>query len=125
MSLPQTMERVSARELVELCAVDSILFCRTFFPEAFTQPFASMHEDMWAQLEDPAVERFACSAFPAAVEGPSGLTLVCIQSRTCLMISPGTGQVVRSWAATSAIHPPCRASGGYGRRAFMYCAKAA
>ena len=41
----------SLSELVELCAVDSELFCRTFFPMTVRQPSPAFHEDIWRLLD--------------------------------------------------------------------------
>ena len=44
-------EQLSLSELVELCAVDSELFCRTFFPKTVRQPSAVMHGKIWQLAE--------------------------------------------------------------------------
>lgn len=48
-------QELSLTELVQLCAVDSDLFSRMFFPKAFRQPPAPFHKRMWGLLESPQV----------------------------------------------------------------------
>ncbi|MGC8807871.1 MAG: hypothetical protein ACP5QB_10085 [Thiomonas sp.] len=50
-------------ELVQLCAEDSILWCRTFFPSTFRQPPAAFHRELWDVLEDRAHRYVAFSVF--------------------------------------------------------------
>lgn len=51
------MEAVSLSigEVVKLAAVDSEVYCRTFFPKAFRQKSPEFHKEIWADLEDPNV----------------------------------------------------------------------
>lgn len=42
-------------ELVKLCAVDSELYARTFFSNAFRKPSPSFAREIWAPLEDPTI----------------------------------------------------------------------
>lgn len=44
---------VSSVELVQLGAVDSIFFSRTFFPRAIRQSSPNMHREVWNLLEEP------------------------------------------------------------------------
>ena len=44
---------VDPKELISLCAVDSELFCRTFFPKAFRQESPTFAPDFWRPLDDP------------------------------------------------------------------------
>ncbi len=46
-------DTVSTAELVKLCAVDTELFGRTFFPKAFRQTAPSFAGDVWSALENP------------------------------------------------------------------------
>jgi len=43
---------VSIKELIELCAIDSDLYCKTFFPRAFRSESAPFHKEVWRLLED-------------------------------------------------------------------------
>jgi len=47
------MNSVSTEELVELCAVDNQLFCKTFFPRTFRQEFALFDDEVNQTLENP------------------------------------------------------------------------
>ena len=44
---------VSMSELVSLCAVDYQLFCRSFFPKTFRDPFPKFADKIWQPLESP------------------------------------------------------------------------
>ena len=44
-------QQVDLEELIELCAIDSELFCRTFFAETFRQASPAIHREAWALLE--------------------------------------------------------------------------
>lgn len=50
-------------QLVELCALDSELFCKTFFRDTFSQQSAPFHQDIWDMLENDHFEKVAISAF--------------------------------------------------------------
>jgi predicted phage terminase large subunit-like protein len=45
--------QIPVSELVKLCAVDSELYCRKFFPKTFRQEAPSFAPAMWEPLEDP------------------------------------------------------------------------
>lgn len=45
---------LTKEELVDLCAVDSDLFCHTFFPKAFRDESPSFDPAIWDALESPA-----------------------------------------------------------------------
>src|SRR5580765_5135994 len=42
-------------QLVQLCATNSELYAKTFFPKAFRQASPSFAKEIWAPLEDPNV----------------------------------------------------------------------
>lgn len=46
-------EGVELKELVKLCALDSELFCKTFFPKAFRQAPPLFYREFWETLEGP------------------------------------------------------------------------
>lgn len=50
--LTHAPESVSADELVQLCAVDDLLFCRVFFPRTCRMGFADFHPEMWELFSD-------------------------------------------------------------------------
>lgn len=45
---------LTPKELIKLCAIDSELFGRTFFPKAFRDPAPSFSAQAWDLLENPA-----------------------------------------------------------------------
>lgn len=51
--LPLAPAIVDINELVELAAVDSDLFCNTFFPKAFRQERADGHRELWEAFDNP------------------------------------------------------------------------
>ena len=50
---PTEEERATLSELVQHCALDSVFFCKHFFPKAFRQDAPAFHRDIWALLDDP------------------------------------------------------------------------
>jgi len=52
MTLVET-HQLSLEELTKLCALDSELYARTFFPRTFRQPSPPFAKDLWGPLEDP------------------------------------------------------------------------
>lgn len=48
------MLELTHAELIELAAVDSEFYCRTFFPRTVRQPFAPMHHDIWQKMDSEA-----------------------------------------------------------------------
>jgi hypothetical protein len=56
-------DKISREEIVELAAVDDELYCRTFFPATYRQPFPSYHETVTAALENPAHRYVALKMF--------------------------------------------------------------
>ena len=49
-----TSQQLPLSELVKLCAVDSELYGKTFFPQTFRNPTPSFAKLLWAPLEDPS-----------------------------------------------------------------------
>lgn len=47
------LEQVGFAELVQLCAVDSLLYSKTFFPKTVRQRSPAIHQRMWGLMEDP------------------------------------------------------------------------
>ncbi len=54
---------ISIKELVDLCAIDSDLYCHTFFPKAFRLSSAPFHREMWDLLEDRKQRYIALEVF--------------------------------------------------------------
>jgi len=48
-----TKVEITASELVDLCAVDDQLYCKTFFPRTYRQDFPAFHDETVAILEQP------------------------------------------------------------------------
>lgn len=57
------VEDLSIDELVKLAAVDSSLFCSTFFPQTFRQISPPAHKLMWEALDDPNIRLLNLRAF--------------------------------------------------------------
>lgn len=81
-------ESIDLRELVQLCATDSLLFSKTFFPKAYRQPFATFHRPMWDKLENPANRRVNLQMF----RGSSKTT--CIRTFAAKRIAYGISHTV-------------------------------
>jgi hypothetical protein len=45
--------KITTRELVDLCAVDDQLYCRTFFPKTYRQDFPVFHDPIVEIIEEP------------------------------------------------------------------------
>lgn len=54
---------LSPDELVKLCAVDNVLFEKTFFPKAARQESAAFHADWWKLLENPKLRYLSLACF--------------------------------------------------------------
>lgn len=59
-------ERVSAGELVRLCAVDTELFCKTFFKKAFRQSSPNFARHLWSILDAPQYRMVNAQLFRGA-----------------------------------------------------------
>lgn len=56
-------QSLSMKGLISLCATDDILFCRTFFPQAFRMPSPSFHRDILTLLNDRRYRYVAVKVF--------------------------------------------------------------
>lgn len=54
-ALNQPTTQIPVADLVKLCAADSQLYCKTFFPRTFRQASPDYAPEMWDGLEDPRV----------------------------------------------------------------------
>lgn len=61
--LGPTAPSISLNDLVELAAVDSDLYCRTFFPKTFRQPSTDGHREMWDAFDDKSKPRVNARCF--------------------------------------------------------------
>jgi hypothetical protein len=50
-------------EIIKLAAVDSIFYCRQFFPKTFRQASPYYHRDFWQKFEDPTFDLFGAEIF--------------------------------------------------------------
>ncbi len=88
-------------ELVNLCAIDTELFCHTFLPKAFRQTSPPFHKDIYNALDTPdyrhlAVECFRGSAKTTILRG-FGLKRICYGiSRTIMFVSASQAHASRS-----------------------------
>jgi phage terminase large subunit-like protein len=53
-SEPPAEDRAPLAELIQHCAVDSIFYCKKFFPKTFRQESPPFHADIWTILDDPS-----------------------------------------------------------------------
>lgn len=79
---------VDVRELVELCAEDSLLFCSTFFPNTFRQEFGSFHHEVWDLLMDRAHRNVALAVFRG------GAKTTMLRTFTAKRIAYGTSRTI-------------------------------
>lgn len=75
-------------EIVELCATDGLLWCKTFFPSTFRQPPAKFHRELWDVLEDRAHRYVAFSVFRG------GAKTTILRAFTLKRIAYGTSRTV-------------------------------
>ena len=104
---PQAPVNISLAELVKLCAVDSELYGKTFFPKTFRQSSPSFAKDIWEPLEDPSARlvnilahRDSSKTTRARVFGSKRIAYGI--SRTVLFISASERDAMRSiqWTRT-------------------------
>lgn len=92
---------VPAKELVELCAVDTELYNRTFFPQAFRQASPTFHRDMFAVLEDREHRRVGFEVFrdggkTTVLRSYTSKRIAYGISRTILYVSEAQDHSIRS-----------------------------
>lgn len=111
-------------ELVKLCAVDSELFCKRFFPKAFRDPSPSFARQAWEPLENPA-KRFVNERFFRGAAKTTRLRAYTAKriayglSRTILYVGASEGHAARSvqWVR-SQIEPRMMGDGSIKRTEF-------
>ena len=101
MPLDPQIEQPSQTELVQLCAVDPFLFCKTFFPRTFRQDFAPFHRQMWEFVERPGkrlrmLQVFRGGAKTSFLRALAAKRIAYGISRTILYIGKSEGHAVRS-----------------------------
>jgi predicted phage terminase large subunit-like protein len=83
-----SLQPVAISELVELGAVDPILFCSSFFPRTFRQSFATFHPDIWNLLEDRSHRYVALAVFRG------GAKTTILRTFTAKRIAYGTSHTI-------------------------------
>lgn len=73
------------REIISLAAVDSVFYCREFFPRTFRQRSPDYHRDFWAKFEDPEWDLFGAEIFRGG--GKTTLTRAGISKRIAYGVS--------------------------------------
>lgn len=94
-------QQISIDELVKLCAVDTELFGRTFFPRAFRDESPSFAPRFWSTLENPNnrlvnLELFRGAAKTTRLRVFTAKRIAYSISRTILFIGPSEGSALRS-----------------------------
>lgn len=102
---------VPANELVTLCAADTQLYCRTFFPQAFRQKSPPFHEEIDGLLENRinrhvAIEVFRGGAKTTKLRAYASKRIAYGISRTILFVSDSQGHSMKSlqWLRKSVEH---------------------
>lgn len=73
------------KEILTLAAVDSVFYCREFFPRTFRQRSPAYHRDFWEKFEDPSWDLFGAEIFRGG--GKTTLTRAGISKRIAYAIS--------------------------------------
>jgi predicted phage terminase large subunit-like protein len=94
-------------ELVKLCAVDSELYAKTFFPKTFRQESPSFAKELWSPLEDSAARLVNILAFRGSSKTTRARTFASKRiaygiSRTILYVGASERDAIRSvqWVRT-------------------------
>lgn len=95
------MTTISQDELIRLCAVDSDLFCHTFFPEAFRDTSPSFDTSIWRALENPLYRHLSLRVFRGGAKttklrGYIAKRIAFGVSRTILYVGASEGHATRS-----------------------------
>lgn len=96
--------QIDPRELVALCATDSLLFSKTFFPKTFRQEFAPFHRRMWDFVERPIppgkrlrmIQVFRGGAKTSFTRTATAKRIAYGISHTILYIGKSEGHAIRS-----------------------------
>ena len=73
------------REIISLAAVDSVFYCREFFPRTFRQRSPDYHRDFWYKFEDPEWDLVGAEIFRGG--GKTTLTRAGISKRIAYGVS--------------------------------------
>lgn len=83
--VPLDAMQYSPRELIELAAVDSLFYSKTFFPNTFRQPFAPFHSRIWDLLDGPEFQYVGLEVFRGS--GKTSIVRANISKRVAYGIS--------------------------------------
>jgi len=72
-------------ELLQLCAVNSIFYCKQFFPKTFRQETPYFHGDFWTKFDDPDYDLFGAEVFRGG--GKTTLTRAGLSKRVAFGVS--------------------------------------
>lgn len=103
-------EDVELKELVQLCAVDGLLFARTFFPNTVRQESAPFHRDVWKLLDSTDrlvnMQVFRDGAKTSLLRMYTAKRIAYGLGRTILYIGKSEGHAARSvnWLRTQVEH---------------------
>lgn len=108
---------MDTNELIQLCAVNPVLFCHTFFPKAFRGMDPDFIGEVWAALENPRyhflnLKLFRGAAKTTILRAYNARRIAYGLSRTILYIGAGEDHATRSvqWMRTQ-IEPRMGADG--------------
>ncbi len=62
-AVTQAREQIPIGEILKLAAVDSVFYCREFFPRTFRQSSPVWHRDYWDHFDDQEHDLFAAEIF--------------------------------------------------------------
>ena len=104
---PPAPVNISLAELTKLCAVDSELYAKTFFPKTFRQEAPAYAGQLWSPLEDPAARLVNILAFRGSSKTTRARTFASKRiaygiSRTILYVGASERDAIRSvqWVRT-------------------------
>lgn len=94
-------DREQLQEIVRLAAADHRLFCRTFFPATFRDPFPAFSDRIWHNIDDRNVRRlnlqlFRGSGKTTTTKAAAAKRIAYGISRTILLIAASTEKAEKS-----------------------------
>lgn len=100
-AVPAASEEISLGELIKLCALDSELFGKVFFPRAFRQESPTFARAMWEVLENPGKRLVSMMCFRGSSKTTRLRTFAAKRlsygiSRTILIIGEAEKDAIRS-----------------------------
>jgi hypothetical protein len=94
-------EQISPSELVRLCAIDSELFCKTFFPRSFRQASPHFSRQLWSVLDAPQFRLVNAQLFRGAskttrLRAFTAKRIAYATSRTILYVGKSEDHAIKS-----------------------------